>query len=97
MLLALNDQNYNNGIYKLERSDYPSEHTCVNITAPKCYDPADPKTPIHDTSFTFLGLYKVVDTEAAIDSNKYLTLVNDDGDEVSRRANHFIDLPQKDR
>jgi hypothetical protein len=69
----------------------------VNITTPKCVDPTDPKTPIRDTSFTFLRTYAVVDTEASIDSNKYITLINDDGDEVSRRATHFVELPRKDK
>jgi hypothetical protein len=97
MLLALQDQNNSAGIYKLEKEDYPVSHTCVNITAPKCYDPTDPKTMLRDTTFTFLNTYRVVDSDAAIDDNKYLTLINDNGEEVARRATHFVELPRKDR
>jgi hypothetical protein len=39
----------------------------------------------------------VVDSDAAIDDNKYLTLINDNGEEVARRATHFVELPRKDR
>lgn len=48
-----------------------------------------------DQTFTALNAYVVTSAETIIDGTKYFNIVNNDGEEVARRVQHFIMVPRK--
>lgn len=48
-----------------------------------------------DQTFTALNAYVVTSSETIIDGTKYFNVINNDGEEVARRVQHFIMVPRK--
>jgi hypothetical protein len=50
-----------------------------------------------DQSFTALNAYVVTSAETIIDGTKFFNIINNDGEEVPRRVQHFIAVPRSKR
>ena len=65
------------------------ECSAICLTQPKSEE------GIHDTSFVPMRAYRLLSSANNMDQRTYLSLINEDNEQVDRRANHFIIVPSR--